>query len=97
MVTGNKIPKINFKENIKKALKEMNQKKLGIVVILKNKFIKGLVTDGDLRRELKDFSSNQNLKKFIGKTPLSVNENMPVSKALSIMNEKNHKLVSCFR
>ena len=29
----------------------MNQKKLGIVVILKNKFIKGLVTDGDLRRE----------------------------------------------
>ena len=88
MVSGNKIPKINFKENIKKALKEMNQKKLGIVVILKNKFIKGLVTDGDLRRELKDFSSNQNLKKFISKTPLSVNENMPVSKALSIMNEK---------
>ena len=31
----------------------MNQKKLGIVVILKNKFIKGLITDGDLRRELK--------------------------------------------
>ncbi len=88
MVTGNKIPKINFKENIKGALKEMNQKKLGIVVILKNKFIKGLVTDGDLRRELKDFSSNQSLKKFMNKTPLSINENMPVSKALSIMNEK---------
>ena len=31
----------------------MNRKKLGIVVILKNKFITGLVTDGDLRRELK--------------------------------------------
>ena len=31
----------------------MNKKKLGIVVITKNKFIKGLVTDGDLRRELK--------------------------------------------
>ena len=30
----------------------MNKKNLSIVVILK-KFIKGLVTDGDLRRELK--------------------------------------------
>ena len=31
----------------------MNQKKLGIIVLTKNKFIKGLITDGDLRRELK--------------------------------------------
>merc|ERR1711991_387234 len=32
----------------------MNKKKLGIVVITKNKYIKGLVTDGDLRREIKN-------------------------------------------
>ena len=31
----------------------MNQKKLGIVVVLKGKFILGLITDGDLRREQK--------------------------------------------
>ena len=60
----------------------MNQKKLGIVVILKNKFIKGLVTDGDLRRELKNYSKNKNLNKFMTKKPLVVNENMPASKAL---------------
>ena len=61
----------------------MNQKKLGIVVILKNKFIKGLVTDGDLRRELKNYSKKKNLNKFMTKKPLVVNENMPASKALS--------------
>ena len=66
----------------------MNQKKLGIVVIIKNKFIKGLVTDGDLRRELKNNSINQDLNKFMSNTPLVVNENMPASKALGIMNEK---------
>ena len=50
MVSGKKMPVINYKKDFKDALKIMNQKKLGIVVILKNKFIKGIVTDGDLRR-----------------------------------------------
>ena len=66
----------------------MNQKKLGIVVIIKNKFIKWLVTDGDLRRDLKNNSINKDLNKFMSNKPLVVNENMPASKALGIMNEK---------
>jgi len=88
MVSGKKMPVINYKKNFKEALKIMNQKKLGIVVIIKNKFIKGLVTDGDLRRELKNNSINKDLNKFMSNTPLVVNENMPASKALGIMNEK---------
>ncbi len=88
MVTGNKMPIVNYKHNFKEALRTMNQKKLGIVVILKNKFIKGLVTDGDLRRELQNYKKNQNLNKFLKKRPFVVNESMPASKALGIMNEK---------
>ena len=88
MVSGNKMPVINFNKNFRQALKIMNQKKLGIVVVIKNKFIKGLVTDGDLRREIKSYSSEKKLDQFIKKKPLVVNENMPASKALSIMNEK---------
>tara|TARA_B100000886_G_scaffold330975_1_gene282018 strand:- start:3669 stop:4646 length:978 start_codon:yes stop_codon:yes gene_type:complete len=88
MVIGKKMPVINFSKNLRDALKIMNQKKLGIVVILKNKFINGIVTDGDLRREVKNYSKNQNLHKFMTKTPFIVNENMPSSKALAIMNEK---------
>ena len=88
MVVGNKMPTINYNKNFKEALKVMNMKKLGIVVITKNKFIKGLVTDGDLRRELKNYNANKNLNKFMTKTPFVVNENMPSSKALAIMNEK---------
>tara|TARA_E500000178_G_scaffold149729_1_gene149444 strand:+ start:1462 stop:2439 length:978 start_codon:yes stop_codon:yes gene_type:complete len=88
MVTGKKMPTINFNKNFKEALRIMNQKKLGIVVILKNKFINGLVTDGDLRRELKNYQKNNRLDKFMTKKPLVVNENMPASKALAIMNER---------
>ena len=74
MVSGNKMPVINLNKNFRQALKIMNQKKLGIVVIIKNKFIKGLVTDGDLRREIKSYSSEKKLDQFIKKKPLVVNE-----------------------
>jgi arabinose-5-phosphate isomerase len=88
MVTGNKMPVIGYKKSFKEALKIMNQKKLGIIVIVKNKFIKGLLTDGDLRRELKNYSNKSSLNNFMTSSPLTVNENMPASKALAIMNEK---------
>lgn len=88
MVSGKKMPVLNYKKNFKQALKIMNQKKLGIVVVLKRKFILGLITDGDLRRELKDYSNDKDLIKFMTKKPLVVNENMPAAKALGIMNEK---------
>ena len=88
MVSGKKIPKINYKNNFKMALKIMNQKKLGIVVVLKKKYIYGIVTDGDLRRELKDSNYESKLEKFITKSPFVVNENMTANKALALMNEK---------
>ena len=88
MVSGEKIPKINYTNKFKTALKIMNQKKLGIVVILKKKYIYGIVTDGDLRRELKDSNQESKLEKFITKTPFVVNENMTANKALAVMNER---------
>ncbi len=87
MITGNKMPVLNYKKTLKEALKIINQKKLGIIILLKNKYIYGIVTDGDLRRELKNYD-NQNLKSFMTSNPYVVNENMPASKALAIMNEK---------
>ncbi len=88
MVTGNKLPLIGIKKNLGDALKIMNNKKLGVVVVIKNNFIAGLVTDGDLRREMKFLSKKTSLQKFMTKKPMLVNENMPASKALAIMNEK---------
>ena len=88
MVTGSKMPIVDHKKNFKEALKIMNQKKLGIIVITKNKFITGLMTDGDLRREINKKLTNKNLNNFINKKPFVINENMPAAKALSIMSEK---------
>ena len=88
MVTGNKIPTVNYNKGLKDTLRIINQKKLGVVVILKKKFIKGIVTDGDLRRDYKSNKKDKTLKRFMKKMPFVVNENMPASKALAIMNDK---------
>ena len=88
MVSGAKLPIINYQKNFKQALRIMNKKKLGIVVILRKKFISGIVTDGDLRRHINNASKNLDLNQIMKKNPLVVNENMPASKALAIMSEK---------
>ncbi|RPG95697.1 MAG: KpsF/GutQ family sugar-phosphate isomerase [Candidatus Pelagibacter sp. TMED286] len=88
MVTGKKMPVIDYKSNFKQALKLMNEKKLGIVVITKNKFINGLITDGDLRRVLNDSSKKRVLSKITRNYPYVINESMSASKALGFMSEK---------
>jgi arabinose-5-phosphate isomerase len=88
MVTGKSMPIINYKRNFKDAVKIMNKKKLGVIVIIKDKFIKGLMTDGDLRRMMNNHPSEKNLISFTKNYPLTINENMPASKALAIMNKK---------
>ena len=88
MVSGNKMPVVDYKKNFSQALKIMNQKKLGIVVITKNRFIKGLITDGDLRRVLNKPLKDRNINNISRSYPLVINENMPASKALGFMSEK---------
>ena len=87
MMTGNRLPTVDYKKNLKDVLKIINQKKLGIVVVMKNNYIAGLVTDGDLRRE-KFISKKTNLQKLMTKNPFIVDESMPATKALGIMSEK---------
>ena len=88
MVSGNKMPTINFKKDFNEALKTMNKKNLGLIIVLKNNYIAGIITDGDLRRELNKVNKNDNLEKLMTKNPLIINESMPASKALAIMSEK---------
>ena len=93
MVTGKKMPVIDHKKNFNQALKMMNEKKLGIVVITKNKYIKNIITDGDLRRIINSPSKDRKLNNLKRDYPFVINENMSASKALGLMSEK--KLLVC--
>ena len=91
MVIGNKIPFINENSNMKKALKLISDKKLGVLIVVdKNKYTKGIITDGQVRRSTQ---KNKNLedeivKNIMTKNPISIEKNTLAVKALSIMNEK---------
>jgi len=88
MVSGNKMPTIDHKKSFRQALKVMNQKKLGIIVVTQKKFIKGLITDGDLRRKINSSPHKKSLDDIVRNNPLVISENTPASKALGLMSEK---------
>ena len=88
MVTGKKLPIINVKNTIYDAIKIIDNKKLGLVVIKEKNNVAGILTDGDARRGIKYYKKNDLLKKFMSSSPLFISETSPASKALSLMNDK---------
>ena len=89
MLTGKKLPTINSNKTINEAIKIINTKKLGIVIVTKSGgYVKGIISDGDIRRTIKSFNKNDKIEKIMSQNPVFVSPNTPASKALSIMNEK---------
>ena len=96
MIRGNKLPVVNIDNQISNALSKINQKKLGLVVITKNGFICGIITDGDLRRAIKN-KRERKLSEVMSKNPLMVSEDFLASKALALMNERKSQPFGCFK
>ena len=74
MLTGTKIPFVNEKLQMKDALKILNKKKLGVLLV-QNKFKKtvGIITDGQIRRFNQKFYLHMiKVKKIMTKNPISV-------------------------
>ena len=89
MITGKKIPFANENMEMKKALKILSKKKLGILVIRnKSKITKGIITDGQIRRFSQQNANFQSLpvKKIMTKKPISIEKDELAAKALSLMN-----------
>ena len=91
MITGSKIPFVNENMETSKALKILNKKKLGLLII-RNKYKKtvGLLVDGEIRRLSQKNSDFKSLpvKDVMTKNPISIDKNELAAKALSIMNNK---------
>ena len=91
MLIKSKIPFVNENEFMKKALKILNIKKLGFLVITNNQNqLSGIFTDGDLKRlmQKKRKIENHKIKDFMIKNPFTVDENMLATDILFQMNKK---------
>ncbi len=91
----NAIPIAKKDEKMSKALITMTKKSFGCVgVIDNNKNIIGIITDGDLRRNLNADFFNKKAFEVMTKNPTIGNKKMLVGEALNIMNSK--KITSLF-
>ena len=95
MSTGEKNAKININSSLKDAIIELSKKGLGVVAIVDNTDnVLGIITDGDLRRQLERNIDIYTLKveEIMHKKPIVINKNQLAIEALKIMKEKN---ISC--
>ena len=91
MLTKNRIPFINENQTMKEALKIINLKRLGFLVVTDTQGLTtGVFTDGDLKRLMRKSRKIDNLKikDFMTKKPFVAEENMLASEILSQMNKK---------
>ena len=66
----------------------MTEKKYGCVVILdKKKCIKGIITDGDLRRSVGKISMNEKATKIMKNNPILAKSDLLISSAIVLMNK----------
>jgi arabinose-5-phosphate isomerase len=86
-----RLPICTEDEGIKKVIHKITDGKCGLTVILKDNKIKGIITDGDIRRAME---TNENrffdLKAFdlMSTTPITINKDEKLTTASDIMNEK---------
>ena len=91
MLTGEKIPFVKENLKMKNALKILNKKKLGILIVQnKTGMTKGIITDGQIRRfNDKNYSIHSLMvKNVMTKNPVSIDKNALAAKALALMNDK---------
>ena len=91
MITGKRIPFVRENIKMKKALKILSQKKLGVLIVQnKNKKTIGIITDGQIRRAGQKTNDLQNsiAKNIMTPKPISTSPDTLAAKALSIMNTK---------
>lgn len=87
----NEKPKVSLNTTVNEVLLEITRNRLGAVAVIENNEVKGVITDGDIRRMLEAHSYVQSLTAadIMGKFPKTINKEELAVNALEIMRENN--------
>ena len=90
MRSGDKLPIVGINDEFKSVILTMTEKCLGCAIVgdSQNQML-GIITDGDLRRTIKNDLGNISTGDIMTTKPTSVNTNMLATEALNIMNSKS--------
>ena len=91
MSEGKDFPFVNPNTFLSKAIVEISNKKLGIVVVIDKKKLKGVFTDGDLRRtfESKKDIHKTKISSVMSKNVKTIQKSSLASKAIEEMEKNN--------
>ena len=88
LINSNTKPSVGLDTPIKNVIIEISKSRLGVTAVVdENSDIKGIITDGDLRRMLQENDSFSKLvaKDIMGAAPKTIDENTLAAEALSVM------------
>ena len=89
-IMDEELPLINPNSSVLNAVLLMTEKKYGCVLIVdKQKKIKGIFTDGDLRRSIKKIRMSDKISNLMNKKPILANKDLLISSAIQLMNKNS--------
>ncbi len=92
LVEKNEVPRVGLNENVTDVIIEISEKRLGATAVLgTNNIIVGIITDGDIRRMLKNHLDLTVLRAedIMSKNPKSIDADAMAIEALDIMEANN--------
>ncbi|MDX1924229.1 MAG: KpsF/GutQ family sugar-phosphate isomerase [Rickettsiaceae bacterium] len=94
MHAGSKIPIVSPNCKVSDAILEMTSKGFGCTAVIENDNVIGIITDGDLRRNMSPTMLSDPAKTIMTPSPILIGQSATAIDALNIMN--NHKVTSLF-
>ncbi|MDC3013245.1 KpsF/GutQ family sugar-phosphate isomerase [Candidatus Marinimicrobia bacterium] len=91
----NDVAQIDENDSISSCASKMTNKPLGAALHLDNDILKGIVTEGDLRKSIASTSDLSNsILDFINNKPISINPSISILDAMKVMEDR-HSQISC--
>ena len=91
----NDVAQIDKNDSISSCASKMTNKPLGAALHLDNDILKGIVTEGDLRKSIASTSDLSNsILDFINNNPISINPSISILDAMKVMEDR-HSQISC--
>ena len=89
------VAQIDKNDSISSCASKMTKKPLGAALHLDNDRLKGIVTEGDLRKSIASTSDLSNsILDFINNNPISINPSISILDAMKVMEDR-HSQISC--
>ena len=91
----NDVAQINNKDSISSCAKKMTDNPLGAALLLENGSLKGIVTEGDLRKSIaSNLDLSNSIEPIINDNPISIHSSVSILDAMKIMEDRSSQ-ISC--